>query len=85
MASHLGDRLQRIDVDSRLTAIKYLGDPTTDAPSMQFDANDGADLNLMRKNLRDEVVEALVEPGDVREDPSDPSSHVAPIRPRQQP
>ena len=85
MAGHLGDRFQRIDVNGCLAVIKYLDDPTTDAAPMESDAHDGANLHPGREFLRNEVVEALIEPGDVRENPSDPSSHVVPIRPRQQP
>ena len=44
-------------------------DPSADSPPVEFDADHPTDGRVHA--LRDEVVELLVEPGDVREDPGD--------------
>jgi hypothetical protein len=85
VAGDFGDRLQCLGENGGLAISEHLCNPTTDAASVQFDAHHGADLDLWRYFFGNEVVKALVEPGDVRENPSDPYSHVVPIKPRQQP
>ena len=46
-------------------------DPTADTTAVQRDAHDRPDRHERREALGDEIVEMLVETGDVREDPSD--------------
>ena len=48
-----------------------LDDPAADAPSVQRHAHLRADSDAVGELVRDEVVELLVQPGDVGNDPGD--------------
>ena len=67
VAGHLGDRLQRA-VGGHVVERHH---PAAHPPPVQLDADDRAHSHGRREGLGDEVVERLVEPGDVGDDRGD--------------
>ena len=62
------DLLQRGGIDLGFAERR---DPPADTTAVQRDSHDRPDRHERRETLGDEIVELLVETGDVREDPSD--------------
>ena len=57
--------------------VGQLDDPAADATTVEVDTNDRADLHGRREVIGNEVVELLVEPRDVGEDPGDQRRSIA--------
>ncbi len=72
VAGHLGDWLER-PVFGEIGAIDRAdrSHPAADASAVEFDSNDRADLDGFGEIGGDQIVELLVEPGDIRHDPRD--------------
>ena len=69
----LGDRLEPVDVDGAVGRVE-LDDPAADAPAVQRHAHVRPEAHVQDERLGDDVVELLVEPGDVGQDPGDPGT-----------
>jgi hypothetical protein len=61
--------LELADVD--IGPISQRGDPPADAPTRERDADHRTEVDAIREVTRDEVVEDLVEAGDVGDDRGD--------------
>ena len=83
MPGDFGDRFQRGSVDRRIPKVEDLADPSTNPATVQFNPDNGPDPHWTeaRRNLEvvgNQIVEALVQPGDVGQNASDATGHTVP-------
>jgi hypothetical protein len=69
LGGHLRQRLELPDVD--LGLVRHPDHPPADAATVEVDADDRPDAHLVPERVRDQVVEGLLDRGQVRQDPGD--------------